>query len=188
MAETGAKEFAAGLRSDAVSNATGKGWREWFSILDQAGAARLPHTDISRFLHESQGLSSWWSRTVTVGYEQTIGRRTGLWAGESQVARVRRSFSVPVPRLYRAWADEAQRVRWLPGQPILIRKAIPEESLRITWSDNVSGVNVRFGDDDPLRSRVQVEHVRLRSEDQVRVMAAYWETALERLDRFLHTT
>jgi uncharacterized protein YndB with AHSA1/START domain len=173
------------MRSDAVSNATGKGWREWFAILDQAGAAGLPHPDISRFLREDQGLSIWWSRMVAVGYEQTLGRRTGIWAGESHAARAGRSFTAPVTRLYRAWADEGLRRRWLPGQAVLIRKAVPEESMRITWTDGVSGLNVRFGDDELLRSRVQVEHVRLRSSDQVQTMRVYWETALERLDRCL---
>jgi uncharacterized protein YndB with AHSA1/START domain len=182
MADTSSHYFAAGIRSDGVSNATGKGWREWFAILDQAGAARLPHTDISRFLHENEGLSNWWSRTVAAGYEQTIGRRDGIWIGETHTARSSRTFSAPVSRLYRAWADEGTRRRWMPGQSILIRKAVPEESMRITWSDRVTGVNVRFGESERSGSRIQVEHVRLRVTEQVKTMQAYWETALERLD------
>jgi hypothetical protein len=185
MADTGSHEFAAGIRSDGVSNATGRGWREWFTILDQAGAARLPRTDISRFLQEDQGLSNWWSRMVAAGYEQTLGRRDGIWVGESHTARSRRSFNTPAARLYKAWADEALRRRWLPGQSILIRKAVPEESMRITWSDRTTGLNVRFGDDDLLQARVQVDHVRLRNPEQVQTMQAYWEAALERLDRCL---
>jgi len=186
MANSSSHDFAAGIRSDGVSNATGKGWCEWFSILDQAGADRLPHSDISRFLHEDQGLSSWWSRMVTTGYEQTLGRRDGIWVGEGLIARCRRSFSVPVTRLYKAWADEGQRRCWLPGQSILIRKAVPEESMRITWSDRATGLNVCFGDDELLRSRVQVDHVRLRDPEQVQTMQAYWESALERLNRYMY--
>jgi hypothetical protein len=58
--------------------------------------------------------------------------------------------------------------------------------MRITWSDRATGLNVCFGDDELLRSRVQVDHVRLRDPEQVQTMQAYWESALERLNRYMY--
>lgn len=35
-----------GISDAAVRKATGKGWQDWFAILDKAGATRLAHKDI----------------------------------------------------------------------------------------------------------------------------------------------
>ena len=68
------KETYAGISADAVRAKTGKGWAEWFAVLDQAGAAKWPHKEIASFLHE-QECGDWWSQMVAVGYEQARGLR-----------------------------------------------------------------------------------------------------------------
>ena len=185
MSDAGRAYFVAGIRSDAVSNATGREWQEWFRILDQAGAESLPEPDITRYLHDTQGLSSLWSRMVTLGYEQARGRRAPRWSGESQAISVSRRYPVPRARLYRAWADDHLRARWLYGQPVSIRKAVPDESMRITWTDRISGLNVRFEATGPASSLLTVQHIRLPDAEQAHTLEEYWTNALERLAQLL---
>lgn len=63
------------MSDDAVREATGKDWSEWFAILDAAGARAMPHADIAGWLSAEQGVPGWWTQGVTVAYEQEIGRR-----------------------------------------------------------------------------------------------------------------
>src|ERR671922_201454 len=60
---------------EAVRQNTGKGWREWVSILDDWGARERTHRDIARHLQEEHGVPGWWAQTVTVGYERARGMR-----------------------------------------------------------------------------------------------------------------
>ena len=53
------------ISDEAVKAKTGKGWEEWFKILD----ARVEQ------LREHHGLSPWWAQTVTIRYERERGLR-----------------------------------------------------------------------------------------------------------------
>src|SRR5918996_1215713 len=50
------------LTSDeAIRDGTGRGWNEWFAILDAWGATEHSHPEIARWLVEEQGLAGWWA-------------------------------------------------------------------------------------------------------------------------------
>ena len=181
MSSLGSINFAAGLHSDAVSNATGKGWKEWFVLLDSAGAVHLPHQEIEKYLQENQGLSHWWSRMVTNGYEQACGRRDVDAPDKTLSVRVARSYFCSAEALFKAWADERIRQHWLPGHSILIRKASPHSSMRITWSDETTGLVVEFTRTDAVSSLLSVRHIHLPSQAQADKMRDFWADALMRL-------
>ena len=61
------------VSDDAVRSATGKGWDEWFAILDAAGAVAWKHPDIARWVAGEFGISGWWAQSVTVGFERARG-------------------------------------------------------------------------------------------------------------------
>jgi uncharacterized protein YndB with AHSA1/START domain len=96
-----------------------------------------------------------------------------------------RTFNVPRIRLFKAWADDAQRILWLPEHPVKIRKAQPNSSMRITWSDESTSLNVYFFDQGLGRSSISVKHVKLAGQDAVRAMRSYWSAALGRLKDFV---
>lgn len=179
--------MVAGISSDAVLNATGKGWDGWFAVLDAANAAELAHPDIAKYLHEQQGLPGWWSQMVTVGYEQARGLRVAHQKGDNFETSKSRTFAAPISKLYKAWANEAQREQWLPGQPIHIRKATADKSMRITWSDRETGLNVEFYNKGTNKSQIAIQHVKLASASDVRARKAFWAAALDRLETFLQT-
>lgn len=62
--------------SDAsVIKATGRPLKDWFRILDKAGAKKWIHKDIARFLYEKCNVPGWWSQMVTVQYEYARKKR-----------------------------------------------------------------------------------------------------------------
>jgi len=177
--------IVAGVSDGAVRNATGKNWEQWFRIIDGFGGAQKPHKDIARHLSEANGLSGWWSQMVTVGYEQARGMRVLNQKGAYFEISRSRTYPVPIEALYKAWSDGALRQKWLPGFPIHIRKATPETSMRITWSDQVTGLNVYFYRKGLAKSQVTVQHVKLPDADRAEQQKAFWESALARLDEVL---
>lgn len=54
---------SAPVSDDAVRAKTGKGWNEWFSILDAASATELPHATIVKHLSAKHGVPAWWTQS-----------------------------------------------------------------------------------------------------------------------------
>ncbi|HET9291576.1 MAG TPA: DUF4287 domain-containing protein, partial [Actinomycetes bacterium] len=59
----------------AIRANTGRGWDEWFALLDEWGGAERPHPEIVRWLVGEHGVPGWWAQGVTVGYERARGLR-----------------------------------------------------------------------------------------------------------------
>ncbi|MBZ5536330.1 MAG: hypothetical protein LAO31_10280 [Acidobacteriia bacterium] len=63
------------MSDEAVQGKAGRTWKEWFSILDAAGARKMNHKEIVAYLSSKHKVGSWWRQMVTVGYEQARGMR-----------------------------------------------------------------------------------------------------------------
>src|SRR6266511_3058285 len=62
---------------EAIRRRTGRGWEEWFDLLDAWGAAERPHREIARWVAEQQGVEplAWGAQAVAVSYERARGLR-----------------------------------------------------------------------------------------------------------------
>lgn len=60
---------------EEVRTVTGKGWEEWFSILDEFGAEERGHTLTVKHLMTHHGLDQHWARAVALRYENDRGLR-----------------------------------------------------------------------------------------------------------------
>ncbi len=179
-----AAEKYGGVTSAAVEKATGRGWGEWLATLDQAGAEKLPHKDIARFLQQKHGLTGWWSQMVTVGYEQARGLRLKHEKPDGFEISVSRTIAAPVDRAFAAWREAPLREQWLPRTPLTIRKATPHKSIRIVWSDDTL-LSVNFWPKGSLKCQVVPQHSRLASSETAERMKAFWSERLEALGAFL---
>lgn len=171
----------------AVQAKTGRVWAEWFTLLDAEGAAEMTHRQIAAALADRHGLSGWWSQMVTVAYEQARGRREPHQTSRGYQVGVSKTVPVPVDVLFSAWADENSRERWLGDDPITIRRATHLKSMRITWSDGHTNLDISFWDKGPEKSSVQVQHSRLTDRDDVESKRRLWRVALTRLAAELST-
>jgi hypothetical protein len=179
MAAVDEPRRAAGVSDAAVRAATGRGWAEWFALLDAFDVRAHGHAAAARHLAANHGCPDWWSRMVTVGYEQTHGLRKKHETADGYQVGGNRTLPVSVERLYQAWADETLRHPWLP-EPLTVRRATPNKSLRITWPDG-STVSVNFWSKGEAKSQVQVNHEKLPDEAAAATLKAFWATVLNRL-------
>lgn len=165
---------------EAVLKATGKDWAEWCGALDAAGAQTLPHSDIARLVMERFRLGPWWSQMVTVGYEQARGLSDKHQKSDGYEISVSKTVSAPAERVYGAWNQDAERMRWL-GQNLKVRTVTPVKSIRLTGSDGISIVAVALAPKGAGKTHVSVQHTKLKDADEAARMKSHWTSALERL-------
>jgi hypothetical protein len=178
-------ETHAGISSEAVRAKTGKGWAEWFAILDKAGAAKWPHKEIASFLHD-QKCGDWWSQMVTVGYEQARGLRVKHQTADGFTAGASKTVTAPVATLFRAWTDARRRAQWLPdAADVAIRSATENKSLRLVWTDGTSTIVVQVYPKGADKSQVTIERRKLKSAKEVSQVKAFWSAALDKLKSLL---
>jgi uncharacterized protein YndB with AHSA1/START domain len=178
-------DFEPNISDEAVIAATGNDWATWFHILDSVGARTFSHKAIVTYLAETQKVGPWWQQMVTVTYEQARGLREKH--EKPSGFQVSRSRTLPLPpeAVYNAWKDEQQRLRWLPDPGFTIRAERPNKSLRITWIDGFSTLDVNFYKKGADKCQVTVQHSKLEDAAQAEAMKAFWGKALEKLGYFL---
>ena len=183
MPQSGTAPKAKGPRmsDEAVKAKTGKVWKEWFSILDKAGAKKMTHQEIVKVLSAAHNVGPWWQQMVTVTYEQQRGLRKEHEKPEGYQISASRTGNAPLSRLYKAFANEKTRGQWLPVAGLVVRKATENKSLRVTWKDGKTSLEIGFYSKGVDKSQVALQHSKLPNAKSAAQMKRYWGEALDRL-------
>ena len=120
------------MSDEAVQAKTGKTWKEWFATLDKAGAKKMAHQEIVKYLNTKQGVGPWWQQMVTVAYERARGLRELHQKPGGYEISVSRTINVPIAEVYHAFANDKARHAWLAEDGLAVRKATPNKSMRVT--------------------------------------------------------
>ena len=163
---------------DAVRNATGRSWDEWFAILDDWSATEKRHPEIARWLVSEHGVDGWWAQSVTVSYERARGMRRVHERADGFFATASKTVAVPVERLFDAFVDESARAAWLPDPDLRLRGASRPKSIRFEWAGDGSRVTVGFLAKGDAKSQVGLEHARLRDAESAERLKAYWRARM----------
>ena len=169
------------MSDDAVKAKTGKNWKEWFAILDRAGARKLNHQEIVKYLNTKHGVGPWWQQMVTVTYEQARGLREQHQKSDGFQISVSRTLNASLPKLFKSVANEKARSVWLAEDGLVVRKMTANKSMRITWCDGKSSLEISFlpkGDD---KSQIVIQHSKLPDAKSSAKMKIHWNGALDRL-------
>jgi hypothetical protein len=182
--ERGAAEEPPLLASDErIRERTGRGWEEWFDLLDDWGATERPHREIARWVADQLGIGPlvWDAQAITSSYERARGLRAVGETEQGFAASTSRTVAVPVERLFDAVVDESQRRSWLPDGELSERTATRPKSARFDWGDGTSRVMVVFDAKGEQKSTVALQHVRLPDNDEAERMKAYWRERVSAL-------
>jgi hypothetical protein len=173
------------MSEEAVRRRTGRGWEEWFDLLDEWNAAERSHKDIATWLREEQGVDGWGAQSVTVSYERARGLRAVGERPEGFSVTAQKTVAVPVDRLYEAFVDESVRKRWLPGGELRERTATRPKAARFDWDDDETRVVVWFTAQGDAKSTVALEHERLSDAEEADRMKAFWRERVAVLKQVL---
>jgi hypothetical protein len=162
---------------------TGRGWEEWFGILDEWGAADRSHRDTARWLAEQQGLHplAWNVQAVASSYERARGMREPGEKDDGFAITASKTVRVRVERLYDAFVDESLRAHWLPDGQLSARTATKPRSARFDWGDGETRVNVTFLAKGEDKSTIALEHRRMANADEAARMKRYWRASFAAL-------
>ena len=165
----------------AVKAKTGRNWKEWFAVLDKAGARKLNHQEIVKLVSEKNDVGPWWQQMVTVTYEQARGLRDKYQKPAGYQISVSRTVNAPIARLYKSFGDARSRASWLPEQGFLVRTKTAEKSMRVSWDNNKTSLEINFYPKGADKSQVVVQHSKLPDAKSSAKMKTYWGKALDRL-------
>ena len=176
------------ISNDAVKKRTGKNWQEWYKILDSAGARKMNHKDIATWIYYNNNVSGWWAQMITTNYEHAVkGRLKHEKPGGFEISKGK-TVDVPISKLYSAWKEKLKRDKWLSKPNMKIRNATQGKSMRATWVDEETVLNVYFYVKGNDKSQVSVQHIKLRDSREAERMKKYWDTNLSKLKKYLEKT
>jgi uncharacterized protein YndB with AHSA1/START domain len=175
--------------SDAViRERTGRGWEEWFDLLDEWGAEERSNAEVRRWVAEEQGAGGGWgAQAVTINYERARGLRAVGEGPDGFSIHVSKTVGAPVDRLYEAFVDESLRARWLPGGGLRERTALPVRSARFDWEESGSRVAAFFSAKGDHRSVVALQHQRLSNGAEAERMKTFWRERVSALKEVLES-
>ena len=172
---------------ETIRQRTGRGWEEWFALLDEWGAPERTHREIARWVAEEQGVVplAWNAQAVAGSYELARGLRVVGEKTDGFAVTAAKTVAVPVERLYDAFVDASPRRRWLPDGELRERTATRPKSARFDWGDGDTRVHVTFLAKGEAKSTVALEHRRLPDAGEAERMKAYWRRRIEGLKELL---
>jgi len=171
----------AGMSDAVIKEKTGCTWEKWVKSLDYHGAEKMSHREIAELVSAKYKVPSWWTQTVTVGYERIKGLRArGQRRDGTYEATKSRTFNVSIDKLFDAWADARSRNRWLTDAKVKVRSATKPKYLRLDWNGNTI-IAVGFLSKGERKSSVAVQHAKLADKETADRLKKYWSDQLDNL-------
>jgi hypothetical protein len=173
------------VSEEAILRATGHDWDDWLRILDERGIEGFSHRDTAAWLRTELGVDGWWAQAITVGFERARSLRAAYQVADGFSVGVSKTFPVPAPRLWAAFADEHGRSRWLEPGLLVLRTAQPGRTARFDVAGGSSRVVVGLMAKAASKTSVAIQHERLGSAEEVEERRAFWRERLAALGELL---
>jgi uncharacterized protein YndB with AHSA1/START domain len=176
-----------GPSDSALRAATGRGWTEWFELLDGWDATSHRHGEIASWLVQEHGTGGWWSQSVTVGYERARGLRAKYQLAGGFSVGASKTIAADPDTAFDAFVDEAHRERWLPGVALPTRTSTRPRTARFDWPADGSRVVVGFTPTGVDRTQVALQHEKLPDAQAAEAMKLFWRERLSALKQALES-
>jgi uncharacterized protein YndB with AHSA1/START domain len=141
----------------------------------------MNHREIAKYLSTRQDVGPWWQQMVTVTYEQARGLREKYQTPGGYQVSISRTVNTPLAKLYKSFANEKARTTWLAEDGLVVRKATAKKSMRVTWNDGETSVEIGFYAKGDEKAQVAIQHSKLPNAKAAEKMKAFWTKALDRL-------
>lgn len=180
---TGAATIRRRVSDDKVAQATGRGYDEWFALLDSWQATTRTHTDIAAHLVQEHGVQDWYAQTVTVAYEQERGLRVPGQKKDGFATSASKTVDVPVERLFEAFADPTLRQEWLG---VVAHERTAKAGKRFTADlPEDTRIAATFQAKGQGKSLVGIEHTRIGGPERAAAWKGDWRRWLGDLKKLL---
>ena len=169
------------ISDSAIERSTGVSWTGWLERLNQMGARDLSHKDITAKLVADYQVAGWWAQSLTVRYEQVIGRRKPGQnnAGDFSVG-VSKTLSGSVDDGLDWWLAKVQSRTDFNSIPIVTSSTTKTEKWRHYRAALKDGSRVVVGiyAKTPTKFGFGLQHEKLPSADASEAWRAYWKALI----------
>lgn len=170
------------LSLDGVVDATGRSWDEWRAVLDGWGADAMTHSQIARRLQDEEQVAHWWAQTLTVAYEQHIGRRVPGQASDGTFATsTSRTLAGELDDVFPRWLEVVADLSHRTNAEIARAPATASKETYRYWRVGFAdGSRVELGASQVRQGRVRIGigHQRLPGPDDVDPWRRFWRSLL----------
>lgn len=179
------KYMTKAINTASIEKATSKTWSEWVQDLNQSDASDLTHMEISRLVSDRlQGVvdnPDWWAQSITVAYEQEIGKRIpGQLANGLFELAVSKVILKPRSELF------PQLVEWFEGQTdfngkLFLKPRSSETPKRSNWrcdfeDDSKFALTV---EENGEKSKLVLSHTAVPSAAEAEAWKEYWRSVID---------
>ena len=168
------------ISDDAVTAKTGKTWRQWFTLLDKAGAAKLDHKSIVTLAARKGGAGPWWRQMVTVEYERARGLRAKHETAGGFSVSVSKTVTGDVATLYAASVAATRRRKWFPAGALKISSLTEDKYFRASWN-GTARLEINFYPKPGGKAQITVQVGQLAKKSDVERERTAWKKALANL-------
>jgi hypothetical protein len=161
---------------EIIRRRSGRGWEEWFDLLDAEGMADKSHREIAKWVANLLGVDplAWPPQAVTKSYERArVGRAVGEKDDGTFTVTASKTVAVPAERLHAALV--ADPARWF-GDGLAERTTTAPRIARYDRGETRVALFVDAKGDS--KATVTVEHSRLSGAAEADRMKAFWRDRL----------
>lgn len=173
--------------TSSIEQATNRTWDDWVNELDDSGAREMTHKQLASKLYDQlEGKidkHTWWAQSITVAYEQHIGKRI-----PGQL--VNGLFEIAVSKIITTTRGDlfAKVIEWFESKPTLhdqepLKPRTSETPKRSTWradfadgskfSATVEGVGEK--------SKLVLAHTAIPTKSEADAWKLFWASVAEEL-------
>lgn len=176
-------------RAASIERATGTGFATWVTRLDEAGGRERDHAAIAGMLVDRWGVGEWWAQSLTVAYEQHIGRRVVGQSCEGDFgASASRTVDGGIDQVREQWhrfmtAPRRQELglgegRLTDSQKWRYWRADVEDGSKLSVNVTAKPGRAGGGTDDAPRSTLAIEHKGIESAQARDAWKGAWKAVL----------
>lgn len=173
-----------GVSDEAARARTGRGWDEWFTLLDEEACNGLSHRGIVSIVRRYLPDDGWWAQMVTVAYEKANHLREDHERPDDYRISRSKTIAAPISRAYAAFAEPELRQQWLDAE-LTPRTCTLDKSYRAVWADGRTTVEVLFYAKGAEKCQVARQHARLLTAQDAEQMKTLWGERLDALKGML---
>ena len=170
------------MQLDGVGDATGRTWDDWRTVLDGWNAGSMTHQQIARRLQDEEQVTHWWAQTLTVAYEQHIGRRLPGQASDGTFSTsASRTVDGDLDDVFARWLDVVVGLEHRTDVEITREPSTSTKASYRYWRVGFAdGSRVELGATQvrPGRVRIGLGHERLPGAHDVDRWRGFWRSLL----------
>jgi hypothetical protein len=177
------------VNTEAIEKTTGQGWEEWLVYLQSIDAKDLSHKQIADHvrgkLKDTLENAGWWAQSITVAYEQHIGRREpGQRSDGTFEVAISKTMAGSMEDVMQAWVTLIADHQEFNNTPVAKQPTVSQTARNHHWGCNLADgtrVNVDVYAKSPEKCGFTITHIKLANQNAQEEWRNYWKDLISSL-------